>query len=65
MVASEVAGRWSEEAASSIRQLAKAKAKNEPPMNLKRAEQAGSCDGSLCSRSVNEVVGEAKFAGPS
>ena len=37
-MAGEVAGRWSEEAASFIRQLAKAR--SEPPVLVRRAEQA-------------------------
>ena len=40
VVAGEVAGRWSEEAASFMRQLAKARARSEPPVLVKRAEQA-------------------------
>ena len=36
----KVAGRWSEEAASFIRQFAKARARSKPPVLVKRAEQA-------------------------
>ena len=36
----EVAGRWSEETASFLRQLARARARSEPPVLQKRAEQA-------------------------
>ena len=46
--ASEIAGRWSEEAASFFRQLAKARATCEPPVLIKRAEQT--CGGSPYSR---------------
>ena len=36
----EVAGRWSEETASFLRQLARARARSEPPVLQRRAEQA-------------------------
>ena len=40
VLAGEVPGRWSEETASFLRQLAKARARSEPPVLQKRAEQA-------------------------
>ena len=46
VVASEVAGRWSEEVASFVRQLTKTRARNERPMLVRRAEQARKLGGS-------------------
>ena len=40
VLAGEMAGRWSEETASFLRQLVKAWARSEPPVLQKRAEQA-------------------------
>ena len=40
VLAGEVAGRWSEETASFLGQVAKARARSEPPMLQKRVEQA-------------------------
>ena len=40
VLAGEVAGRWSEETASFLRHLARARARSEPPVLQKRAEQA-------------------------
>ena len=40
VIANEVGGRWSPEALAFLRQLAKAKARNEPPLMQRRAQQA-------------------------
>ena len=40
VMANEVGGRWSPEALAFLRQLAKAKSRNEPPLIQRRAQQA-------------------------